>query len=243
MTNTSWQNVSHWYDQSVGTSGHYYHQHVVLPNTLRLLGLNSKSSLLDLACGSGVLERAIPKSTTYIGLDSSPALISSAKKQSRSPNHTFLIHDISQPFPINQSFTHSSIILALQNLEKPNLVFTHLSRSLATEGILVLVLNHPFFRIPRQSAWEIDPNTKIQYRKINRYLSPLKIPINLGQQITWSFHFPLSTYSKYLHDSGFVIELIEEWISDKHSVGKFAKSENLSRSEFPLFMAIKAFKR
>jgi len=37
-----------------------------------------------------------------------------------------------------------------------------------------------------------------------------------------------------------VIEKIEEWASDKDSVGKAAKMENRARAEIPLFMAIQA---
>jgi hypothetical protein len=35
---------------------------------------------------------------------------------------------------------------------------------------------------------------------------------------------------------------MEEWTSDKVSVGKAAKGENRARAEFPLFMAIRAVK-
>lgn len=75
----------------------------------------------------------------------------------------------------------------------------------------------------------------------------MDIPINMnpsdrGSEVTMSYHFPLSSYSKMLKDAGFVIELIEEWTSDKESQGKAARMENRSRSEIPLFLAIKAKK-
>ena len=60
---------------------------------------------------------------------------------------------------------------------------------------------------------------------------------------TMSYHFPISDYSKMLKDAGFVIELIEEWTSDKESVGRAGKMENRSRSEIPLFMAIATTKK
>ena len=60
--------------------------------------------------------------------------------------------------------------------------------------------------------------------------------------ITWTYHFPISMYTTWLHDVGFVIEMIEEWTSDKTSIGKAGKMENRSRSEFPLFLAIRAKK-
>jgi hypothetical protein len=35
---------------------------------------------------------------------------------------------------------------------------------------------------------------------------------------------------------------LEEWTSDKVSIGKAAKGENRARAEFPLFLVIKAVK-
>jgi ubiquinone/menaquinone biosynthesis C-methylase UbiE len=248
MSTTSWQPVHRWYDTVVGEQGHYYHQHIVIPGVLRLLELQPTSHLLDLACGQGVLARAIPKPIRYLGLDASPSLIKTAKNLDKNPNHNYQIADITKvPLFIPSSFTHTTIVLALQNIASPQDVLINASHSLKPKGKLVLVLNHPAFRIPRQSSWETDPQNKLQYRRINRYLSPLKIPITThpGQNsspITWSFHLPLSTYFSYLKTAGFLVENLEEWTSDKQSAGSTAKMENRARSEFPLFLAITATK-
>ncbi len=249
-SSTSWQGVSQWYQSSVGEAGHYYHQHVVLPNVLRLLKLQSSDSLLDLACGQGVLARHIDPSVYYQGLDISPSLIAFAKKQDSNSLHHFTVADISRSsLPIQKKdFTHATIILAIQNIEHVSPVFQNAQRYLSEKGQLLIVMNHPCFRIPRQSSWGIDESKKTQYRRIDRYLSSLKIPIvaHPGQKKspnTWSFHQPLSVYTRTLSEAGFVITLMEEWGSDKTSVGKAAKMENRSRSEFPLFLTICAQKK
>jgi SAM-dependent methyltransferase len=245
---TSWQPVASWYNSAVGEKGHYFHQHVVIPNTLRLLDLKPTSRLLDLACGQGVIARATPKIDAYLGIDLSSSLITQAQHFHYKFSTEFKVHDITRPLPISQSFTHATIILALQNIAHPESVFSNLHPHLMRFASLVIVLNHPCFRIPRQTSWETDTNSKLQYRRVNRYLSPLKIPITAhpGQTkspITWSFHQPLSAYSVQLHQTGFAIEVIEEWTSDKTSSGPNAKMENISRQEIPLFLAIKAFKK
>ena len=247
--NTSWQPVSEWYTKTVGESGNYYHQHVVIPAVLQLLNLSENSSLLDLACGQGVLERQISPSVYYQGIDISPSLINYAKTQIHNPNHHVAVGNVTRPLPIAKTnFSHAAIVLALQNIEEPELALQQAADRLAPNGTLVLMLNHPAFRIPRQSSWGIDEKTKTQFRRVDRYLSPLKIPITAapgqGQRsaITWSYHQPISAYSAFLNNAGFVIEIIEELGSDKVSVGKAAKMENRSRVEFPLFMAIKARK-
>lgn len=246
---SSWQPVSPWYTKSVGDAGHYYHQHTVLPALDRILHLDKDSHVLDLACGQGVLERHLPAYIAYTGVDLSPSLIAHAKQHAKSPTHTFLTADATRTLPVTAStFTHVAIVLALQNMENTAGVFKNATRALKIGGQLVVVLNHPMFRIPRQSSWGIDESNKTQYRRVDRYLSPLRIPITAtpskGQhsQVTWSYHKPLSLYSAELRNAGFVITMIEELGSDKISEGKAAKMENRSRSEFPLFMVIVAKK-
>lgn len=251
IKNTSWQPVSEWYNQSVNKDGNYYHQHVVLPNSLRLLDLEKTphASVLDLACGQGVLERAIPKHLQYCGVDLAPNLITYAKKNKASQAHDFYIGDVSKKLSIaKQKFTHATCILAIQNIRESANMIRNAAEFLISEGHFLIVMNHPCFRIPRQSSWGTDETKKTQYRRIDRYMSELEVPItaNPGQhssQVTWSFHRPLSSYVTQLAAAGFVIESLEEWCSDKVSQGKAAKMENRGRSEFPLFLAILAKKQ
>lgn len=243
---TSWEGVNKWYRNIVGGSGHYYHKNVIFPKLMPLLGLEKDSTLLDLACGNGVLSRQIPKEVRYSGVDISPSLIKEAKKSGK--GRSFSVGDIIKPLPVKETFTHAAIILALQNVEHPEAVFQNCAKHLEKDGTLVMVLNHPCFRIPRQSEWGVDQNKKIQYRRIDRYLSSMKIPIaaNPGKgeksASTLSFHRPLSEYVRLLAEAGFGVVAMEEWCSDKVSEGGRAKMENRARSEIPLFLAIKAVK-
>lgn len=248
---SSWEPVEKWYQGSVGEEGHYYHQHIVIPGVMRLLAFNpkQKNSVLDLACGPGVLARHLPNEIEYTGVDISPSLIKSAKSMDRNPHHKYLVADATKTLPLEKSdFTHAAIVLAIQNMEFPKLAFQNASHHLVKGGHLIIAMNHPCFRIPRQSSWKVDEEQKIQYRRIDRYSSPLNVPIQAhpskGEQSasTWSFHFPLAAYSSWLFEAGFAIELIEEWHSDKVSTGKAAKMENRSRSEIPMFMGLRAIK-
>jgi SAM-dependent methyltransferase len=246
-TDTSWQNVSEWYGKAVGKEGNYYHQHIVLPNSLRLLDLKNDSSLLDLACGQGVLARQLPPGIYYAGVDASPDLIKQAKQLDNNRNHIYGVADVSKNLHVQKrDFSHAALILALQNIEDHDGVIKNARKHLRTAGKLLVVLNHPHFRIPRQTSWGIDHQKQSQYRRVDMYMTPLKIPIrtNPGQgeksASTWSYHFPLSHYAGLLSENGFVIERLEEWTSDRQSVGRWAKMENRARMEFPLFMAILA---
>lgn len=243
---TSWEKSGKWYNALVGQRGHYYHEHTVLPGAMRLLNLQKNSRLLDVGCGQGVLARRLPKDIQYVGLDTARSLIEAAKKNDHNPKHSYLVADVTKPFPVNDVYSHIAAILSLQNMEQVDQVIQHAANRLIKGGRFLIVLNHPAFRIPRQSGWGIGEN-KLQYRYVNRYMSPLKVPINMHPgaktgETTWSFHQPISFYTTELHKNGFMIETIEEWTSDKVSEGKVAKMENRARNEIPLFMAIVAVK-
>lgn len=243
---TSWEDAADWYDKQVGSAGHYYHEHVIFSKLLKLLNLKKGDSLLDLACGQGVLARQLPNFVQYLGIDAAPSLINAAKKYKTACKSTFFIKDVTTNLNLDKKFTHATIILALQNIEDPLKVFQNAHECLSPGGKLLIVLNHPCFRIPRQSSWGVDAQKKLQYRRIDRYYSPLKIPIQThpGKDAsqTYSFHHPLSFYSAALNTAGFSITLIEEWCSDKTSTGSMARMENRSREEFPLFLTLSTVK-
>ncbi|HEY4254808.1 MAG TPA: class I SAM-dependent methyltransferase [Chlamydiales bacterium] len=250
MKQTSWDKSDAWYDSIVGEKGHYYHQSVIFPEALRLLQIRSstQASLLDLGCGNGVLARQLPAQIEYTGVDLAKGLLDAAKRETK--RGVFLLSDATKPLPIEKKdFDIACFILSLQNMEDGQGAIIQAATHLKSKGQLLIVLNHPCFRIPRQSSWGIDEEAKLQYRRVNRYLSPLKIPIqtNPGKgaasENTLSFHHPLSTYTTWLQSSGFAIKAIEEWRSDKKSEGHKAKMEDRAREEFPLFLAILGEKR
>jgi ubiquinone/menaquinone biosynthesis C-methylase UbiE len=248
---TAWQDSSQWYKEAVGEKGHYYHQKVIIPKLLSLCHFqqNPQSKLLDLACGQGVLSRHLPAHVSYLGIDAAPSLIQAAKRYRPQPNHRYLVGDVTQKLPTDETFSHATIILAIQNIENPSAVFKNVHPCLNPQGRLIIVMNHPCFRVPRQSSWGVDEQNKTRYRRIDRYMSEMKIPImthpgkGKASTQTWSFHHPLSSYCRWLNEGGFTVELIEEWCSDKISQGAAAKMENRSREEIPLFMTIVAKKQ
>ena len=250
MKNTSWDNVGKWYNDTVGVNGSFYHEKIILPNVLRLLNLNKTSKLLDLGCGQGVMARAMPPEVEYLGLDLSVKLIEEARKLDKNPKHSYGVADVSKELPIRISgFSHACLILALQNMNHPFNVIKNLAIHVNKGGRLVIVLNHPSFRIPKHSGWEVDKIKQIQYRKTDSYMTHIEIPIDSSpfdkeqNKSTWSFHYPLSAYSEMLFDNGFFIEKIEEWVSPKKSEGGMAKIEDKARKEFPLFMTIIACRK
>ncbi|MBM3198847.1 MAG: class I SAM-dependent methyltransferase [Chlamydiae bacterium] len=248
---TSWEKASSWYDQAVGQTGHYYHDHVIFPKLLPWISKEviTTCSILDLACGQGIVSRLIPPSWDYVGIDLSPSLLQAAKEKAVSSSHQFLLGDITKPLPTTKKdFSVCTFLLAMQNLQHPLQALQNAAKHLMPGGRLFIVMNHPCFRIPKASHWGVDEALNIQYRRMDSYLSQRRIPIQLhpsqgkDSPCTFSFHHPLSTWSSWLQQAGFYIEMLDEWCSDKVSTGKHALREDKSRKEFPLFLAIKATK-
>ena len=136
-------------------------------------------------------------------------------------------------------------VLALQNIEQLQKTVQEVKRVLSKNGRFIFVLNHPSFRNPRQTRWEYDDKEKVQYRRVDEYMSDSHVKIDMTpgstthKKFTISFHRPLQVYVKTLAKYNFAITHLEEWISHKTSKdGGREKAENKARKEIPLFMCI-----
>ncbi len=242
---TSWGKVAEWYDDYLGQEG-TYQKEVILPNLLRILDVKKGERILDLACGQGFFTREVASlGADVVGADISPELIAKAKKYA--PSATFHVSPASSlPFAKNAEFDAVLCVLALQNIEDISLVFKEVKRVLKENGRFLFVLNHPAFRVLKRSSWEWDEEKKVQYRRIDGYLSAAKIPVDMhpgskGSAKTISYHRSLQDFFKVLTNNGFAITRLEEWVSHKVSEkGPRQKAEDIARKEIPLFMAIVA---
>lgn len=247
---TSWDKVADWYDKHVSTSSDY-HSELIVPRALELLSPARDEKIIDIGCGQGVFAAELAgKGVKVVGVDSSKKLIDFAKKRTAKLNIQYFVMDASCLEGLQDgTFDAASSILALQNMDNLGKVISEISRVLKPGGRLLAVMNHPCFRIPRQSGWGFDEKRKLQYRRVDRYLSELKIPIQMHPGaapgvVTWSFHRPLSSYFGELAKNGFAVTALEEWSSHRKSApGGRARAEDSSRNEIPLFLALKAVKR
>ncbi|MBI5126567.1 MAG: class I SAM-dependent methyltransferase [Candidatus Taylorbacteria bacterium] len=249
---TSWGKVAEWYDDLLSTDGDSYQAQVILPNLTRRLAPKKGMAVLDLACGQGFFTREWVKAgATVVASDIAAPLITLAQKQSPVPSayHIAPAHDVS--FVQSGTLDAVTIILALQNIENLSAVCAEVSRVLKPGGIFYIVLNHPAFRIPKQSSWEWDKVGKAQYRRIDAYMTESRSTIDMNpgtkelsnKEHTVSFHRPLQVYAKLLGKAGFGITHIEEWISHKMSKpGPRAEEENRTRKEIPMFLLLEATK-
>ncbi len=247
---TSWERVSGWYKSHLKHDD-FLQRDVVIPGTLELIAeADGSTPHLDIACGEGTFaeafQQAFPR-RAYVGADAAPTLIHAAQRK-RLRNADFVVDDARRlaTFPRDLRFGSASCILAIQNIDQPQQVFLRAAQVLLPGAPLVIVMNHPCFRQPRQSGWGWDEERKIQYRRIDRYLSAYEMPIiaHPGKDpalATPSFHHSVGDFVSMLTQAGFMIDAYEEWTSPAVSdSGPRAKAENVARREIPLFLAIRA---
>jgi ubiquinone/menaquinone biosynthesis C-methylase UbiE len=251
---THWGEAAEWYDQLVGEEGSEYHRHVVLPGAVRLLAAKPGEHVLDIACGQGVLCRLLARQGVQTtGIDAAADLIRFANDRNAqipegTPKPAYRMADARDlSFLPESSFDAAACLLAIQNIHPVAPVFASVSRVLKPLGRFVVVMMHPAFRNPKETHWGWDEKQKVQYRRVDKYLLPRKIPITThpgkGKDYTWTFHKPIEAYVKAARNAGLLIDAMEEWPSHKTSTsGPRAPAENVARSEIPMFLALRGVK-
>lgn len=250
---TSWGGVANWYDEHLEKSGDTYHEKVIYPNLLRILGVVRGKKILDLACGQGQFSQILARGGASVtGVDIGKELIAIAEKKNRA--HKFTLHyfvsSSDDLFMIKDGMLDVVVcVLALQNIEKLQETCKEASRVLKKDGKFIIVLNHPSFRNPTHTHWGYDEKEAKQYRRVEEYLSESKVKIDMtpgsfkDKKFTVSFHRPLQVYVKALVKHDLAITRLEEWESHKVSEkGPKQKAEDKARKEIPLFMCIETTK-
>lgn len=248
---TSWDPVAHWYNGWVGQTGSEHHRQLAIPAVLDLLEPQPREDILDLGAGQGVLAPFIAEAgAKYTGVDISPRLLRYARKYHGKLGR-FMVGDsrkLSEIEGLSQGeFDGVVFLLSIQDMNPLEEVLASAAWALKAGGRVVILMTHPCFRIPRQSGWGWDEGRKLRYRRIDRYLISLPVPMKAypGQQVgtTYSFHHPLEKYVNGMARVGLVVDCMKEIPGDKirlPSTG--SKADERANQEIPLFLGLRAKK-
>jgi 2-polyprenyl-3-methyl-5-hydroxy-6-metoxy-1,4-benzoquinol methylase len=264
--------VADWYDTLVGDEGSEYHREVIVPGILRMLESGRGKgdggskvegvSILDLACGQGVLCRKLAAVGHHVtGIDAAEPLIAAARRRNLTDKLPidYLVGDATKlrddagRFAAGlktASYDAVTVVLAIQNMTPLSPIWQACRELLKPGGTLIIVMMHPAFRVPKQSDWVWDNATGTQGRVVRQYLSSSQIAIQthpgraahgVDGSSTTHFHRPMQAYVNTLGNAGLLIDHIEEWASHKKSeAGPRQKALDQARKEIPMFLAIRA---
>jgi SAM-dependent methyltransferase len=242
--------VADWYSGWVGEAGSNHHRLLALPAVLDLLEPIAGEQILDIGAGPGVLAPLIAAAGAhYTGVDASRKLIEFARTH-HARHGRFLYGDAAWlddlPELRGGSFDAAVFLLSIQDMDPLDAVLRSAAWALRAGGRVVLLMTHPCFRVPRQSGWGWDAGRRLRYRRVDRYLTALAVPMKAyGRQhgATRSFHRPLEAYINGLAACGLLVDCVRELPTyQAQPAGPHAGAENLANQEIPLFLGLRARK-
>lgn len=246
---TAWEQQAGWYAGRHGAEGDDFHRTLILPAVVRHLAAKPGERVLDVGSGPGLLGRALSAARVgCTGVDASPALVEAARARAGKLER-YIVGDARALGGVlgDERFSAAAAVLSLQDLDPIEPVLAGVAAALRPGGKLVIVLTHPCFRIPRRTSWGWDEQARIQYRRIDGYMSSSAVPIRThpgrpaDQSATTSFHRPLSRWIGALGQSGFGVVGAEELCSNRRGTrgARFA-AEDFAAREIPVFLVLVA---
>ncbi|MEO8397118.1 MAG: class I SAM-dependent methyltransferase [Chloroflexota bacterium] len=242
-----WDALAHWYDGWMGAEGGEHHRKLAIPAVLDLLQLQPDEHLLDVGAGQGVLAPYVAQTgADYTGVEISPRLLALAQK--RHPKQGRFLHGDARRLRDvvglkAERFDAVVFLLSIQDMNPLDSVLDSAAWALRGGGRLVILMTHPCFRVPRQSSWEHDSDRDISFRRVERYLTPLAVPIkSYGKErsgVSISFHRPLSHYINGMASCGLLVDELQEITTFEK---RASKAEQRANVEIPLFVGLRAQK-
>ncbi|WP_420124941.1 class I SAM-dependent methyltransferase [Longimicrobium sp.] len=240
--------MADWYAGWVGAEGSEHHRRLAIPALLALLKPAAGEHVLDVGCGPGVLAPHVTAANArYTGVDASRKLVAFARRH-HGAHGRFVMGDATRLRETREvaegGFDAAVFLLSIQDIDPLEDALASAAWALRPGGRVVLLMTHPCFRVPRQSGWGWDTQRRLRYRRIDRYLTRLAVPMKgYGGGATRSYHRPLSAYVNGLATCGLLVDGVHEIPTFKtHPPGPNARAERTAMREIPLFLGLRAVK-
>jgi len=244
----SWDPVAGWYAGWAGAQGSEHHRRLAIPAVLELLEPVAGERILDVGCGPGALASHVTRAGAhYTGIDASRKLLAIARRH-HGARGDFVLGDATRLAECGAlragSFDAVVFLLSIQDIDPLDRAIDSAAWALRAGGRIVILMTHPCFRVPRQSGWGWDASRKLRYRRIDRYLTPLAVPMKRyggGRRgATRSYHRPLMDYVNRLAGAGIVVDRLLELPTYRvDSPVRAGPSAQSADGEIPLFLGIR----
>lgn len=118
--------------------------------TIEMMGVNDKSIVLDLACGTGDLSQIAARhgAMTIIGIDPSKEMLLRARlKMQYDLARSYFVESFGEELPLSNSLcTHAMIAFGIRNVQERGRAFAELFRILKPGGVLAVLEFTPMDR-------------------------------------------------------------------------------------------------
>jgi len=192
----------------------------------------------------------------YTGVDASSRLVELARRRHggarASKGVRFLLGDARELRAVRGlregEFDGAAFLLSIQDMDEVERVLESAAWALKPGGRVAMVLTHPAFRVPRQSGWGWDEGRRLHYRRVDHYLTPLRVPMKTlpgkdGRVATRSFHRPVGAYINALAANGLLVDRMLEIPGHRaNPPPEHERAAEQARREIPLFLGLRARK-
>lgn len=216
MGRAAYDDIAEWYDEIVrGGPRSLYHDFVV-PAMLVAAGDVGRWRVCDLACGQGVVSRALARrGASVVGVDLSEKLLDIARRYEREePLGVSYLLDDAQKLGGLESAVFDGVVCNMALMDIPDLTacLGSVARILRPAGWFVFSITHPCFLPPNSPRWIHDEDGNISL-KVSGYFAEgfwrSSNPDGIRGKVG-SHHRTLSTYINALAHAGLSIEHLDE---------------------------------
>lgn len=221
-TQRIWNQNAHWWDARMG-EGNDWHTRLIAPAVERLLELREGEYVADLACGNGLLARAMAQQGARVfACDFSAEFLECAIERSAEYHDRieYGLMDLTKPDELSAlgeaRFDAAVCNMAIMDMASITPMLSSVHRALRPGGRFVFSILHPCFNTSGAQffAERDDTGGRIIYAvRVNRYLGLAPEPgIGIPGQPAphYFFHRPLSVLFSACFAAGFVLDGVKE---------------------------------
>jgi 2-polyprenyl-3-methyl-5-hydroxy-6-metoxy-1,4-benzoquinol methylase len=217
-----WNDNARWWDARM-KEGNDWHQRLIAPAVQRLLDIHTGDDVVDLACGNGLVARALAqRGARVLACDFSAEFLECARARSQEYGDLigYRLIDLTDRNQLatlgDAQFDAAVCNMAIMDMASITPLLDGVSRLLRPNGRFVFSILHPCFNTSgtKLIAERDDSDRHVKYAvQVNRYLS---LAPELGVGITgqpsrhYYFHRPLSVLLSACFAAGFVLDAFEE---------------------------------